>query len=174
MPLFLITGAGGTGKSEICRALKKRGYEAYDVDEDGLAHWQHNGTGYIHPKSSIRLEQRTAEFLAEHDWNVLRKDVEDLAHNAEGKIVFLCGSMGNEDELYDLFSVVFALYVDDEILKSRLANRTDNDWGKQKHELEQTLKYHHESFDKHRKRGDIVIDSNQPVESVVDAILSKV
>jgi dephospho-CoA kinase len=174
MSLFLITGAGGTGKSEICRELKKRGYVTYDVDEDGLARWQHNETRFIHPKSSIKLDQRTVEFLSEHDWNVPRREVEELAHTAEGKVVFLCGSMGNEDELYDLFTGVFALFVDDEILKSRLTIRTNNDWGKQKHELEQTLIYHHDSFAKHKKRGDIVIDTNQPIKEVVDEILSMV
>ena len=174
MSLFLVTGAGGTGKSETCRVLKKRGYEAYDVDEDGYARWQHNETGYIHPKSSIKIEQRTPEFLAEHDWNVPREAVEDLARKATSKHVFLCGSMGNEDELYDLFALVFALTVDEDTLKHRLMTRPDNNWGKQPHELEQTLQYHRESFAMHKQLGDIVIDTSQPAEVVVEEILSKI
>lgn len=174
MSLYFITGAGGTGKSEICRELKKRGYTTYDVDEDGLAHWQHTKTGFVHPKSSVKQEQRTVEFLAEHDWNVQRKDVEALTSDDANEKVFLCGSMGNEEELYDLFTKVFALYVDDDTLRHRLANRTDNNWGKQEHELEQTLDYHHYSFEMHKNRGDTVINTNRPIELVVDEILSKI
>ena len=85
--------------------------------------------------------------------------------------IFLCGSLGNEAELHDLFKAVFALYVDDKTLIHRLATRTTNDWGKQPHELEQTLKHHHKVYDKHRKLGDFIIDAAQPTERVVDEIL---
>ena|SRR3979411_2019789 len=107
--LFLISGTVGTGKSQVCHVLKERGYKAYDTDDDGLARWQHNETRYIHPKSSVKPEMCTAEFVDNHSWNVPREYVEDLAHKAEDYPVFVCGSVGNEEELHSLFKAVFAL-----------------------------------------------------------------
>lgn len=173
MALFLVGGTAGTGKSQVCFALKQRGYEAYDTDDDGLARWQHNQTGYIHPKSSVKPHQRTAEFLAEHSWSVPREHVEELARQASSKPIFICGSLANEDELHDLFEKVFALYVDDETLKHRLATRTTNDWGKQPHELQQTLEDHQKAYKNHEQKGDIIIDATKPLNAVVNDILAK-
>jgi len=173
MSLFLISGTAGTGKSQVCRVLKERGYEAYDTDDDGLARWQHNKTGFIHPKSSVKPEQRTAEFLAEHSWNVPREHVEELARKAAGRAIFLCGSLANEGQLHDLFAQVFALHVDDETLKHRLATRTTNDWGKQPQELEMTLAHHGRIYAQHEQRGDAIIDATRPLKEVVDDIISK-
>ena len=173
MSLFLISGTAGTGKSQVCRVLKAKGYEAYDTDDDGLARWQHKQTGYIHPKSSVKAHQRTPEFITEHDWNVPRKHVEELAREAANKPIFLCGSLANEAELHDLFATVFALYVDDETLKHRLATRTTNDWGKQPHELQQTLEHHHEIYKEHEQRKDSIIDASRSLDEVVNDILAR-
>jgi len=173
MPLFFITGSAGTGKTTVGRVLKTRGYEAYDVDEDGLAKWQHNQTGYIHPKSSVKREQRTPDFLANHSWNFPRQEAEVLAAKAENMPIFLCGALANEDELYDLFGGRFALYVDDEILAHRLATRTSGDWGKQPHELQHTLEHHSEAYEKYRRLGFIIVDATQPLESMVDYIIQE-
>lgn len=88
--------------------------------------------------------------------------------------MFVCGSLGNEGELHELFKAVFALYVDDDSLKERLTTRTTNDWGKQPHELEQTLRHHHNVYDSYRQLGDFVIDATQSPEKVVEVILAKV
>ena len=171
MPLFLITGTAGTGKSEVCQALKMRGYEAYDTDEDGLARWQHNKTGHIHPKSSVKAEQRTATFITEHSWNVPRVYFEDLINSSGDKPIFICGSLGNENKVRDLFKLVFALYVDEATLKQRLATRTSSDWGKQPHELEQTLRHHQAIYDRHKNLGDLIIDTSKSLNEVIDEIL---
>jgi hypothetical protein len=154
--------------------LKKMGYEAYDTDNDGLARWQNRLTGYIHPKSSVKPHQRTPEFLAEHDWNVPRQDVAELVKKADGKSVFVCGSLANETDLYDLFDGVFALHVNEETLAHRLKTRTTNDWGKQPHELEQTLQDHRVSYAEHECRGNAIVDATQPLDVVVSDILKMV
>lgn len=174
MALYLVSGTSGTGKSQVCRVLKERRYEAYDTDDDGLARWQHNETGYIHPKSSVKPHQRTAEFIANHSWNVPRQHVQELVARAATKPIFLCGSLGNEDDLHNLFTAVFALHVDDETLKYRLATRTTNDWGKQPHELQQTLSHHHRAYKRHEEKGDVIIDATKPLHEVADSILARV
>lgn len=174
MSLFLIAGSAGSGKSTVCRVLKERGFEAYDTDEDGLAKWQHNQTGYVHPKSSVKKEQRTPAFLAEHSWNVPRQEVEELAVRAEHKPIFLCGAIGNQDALRDLFAGIFMLYVDNETLLHRLATRTNNDWGSQPHERELTLQHNQYVYEAHKRLGSIIIDASRPVDAVADDIVEHV
>ncbi len=85
----------------------------------------------------------------------------------------MCGVTNNIDELRDLFSAVFALVLDDQTLKSRLASRTNNDWGKQPHELAQTLALQKEAAETYDKLGYITIDAGQSQDAVIDSILSK-
>lgn len=173
MALFLITGTSGTGKTRVCDLLKAKGIEAYDTDDDGLSRWQHNVTRYIHPKSSVKPHMRTAAFIAEHSWNVPRESLGELAEKAKDHPIFICGSIANEDEVRDLFAKIFALYIDDDELKHRLATRTSNDWGKQPHELAQSLAHHHRIYDNHRQHGDEIIDASQRPGNVMAQILKR-
>lgn len=173
MSLFFITGISGSGKSEVMEELKSRGYEAYGVDEDGIAHWHNNQTGFVYPKSSVKKEHRTPEFIQSHSWKMSRKIVKDLASKAKNKPIFLCGVAANENEVWGLFSDVFALAVDEDTLKRRIATRTDNDYGKSPHELEQILEWQNNTNEAYKKFGHIVIDATQPVEVVVDDILKR-
>lgn len=174
MALFFITGVSGSGKSGVTLGLRERGYEALDTDDDGLARWQHTKTGYIHPKSSVKSWQRTEEFITEHNWNVPREVVEDIAHKAKDKPIFICGTANNIAEIRDLFSATFALVIDEETLLHRLATRTNNDWGKQPHELEQTLAFQKDAMASYESLGYIMVDATQPVEIVISIILQKV
>lgn len=174
MPIYLITGISGSGKSTALEALRQRGLDAYDVDVAGpvTAKWHHNTTGYVHPKSSVKQEDRTPEFLANHSWKVPRQEVVDLAAQAGAKHVFIGGSIGNEDELQDLFAQVFALAISDDTLRHRLVTRTNNNWGKSAHELEQSLAINHELAEKYHRYGYTVIDASQPTNTVVAEVLS--
>lgn len=171
--MFFITGISGAGKSEVTLNLRQRGYEAYDTDDDALARWQNVETGYIHPKSSVKSEQRTEDFLKQHKWNVPREFVEEIARKADDKTIFICGVANNLSELSDLFDVVFALTIDEKTLISRLASRTNNDWGKQPHELQQTLEIQKQATDNYKQLGHVIIDATRPVKLVVDDILAK-
>jgi broad-specificity NMP kinase len=172
MPLFLLTGSAGTGKTTICQKLREKGYEAYDTDNDGLSKWQNIETGYIHPKSSVKDVERTPEFLKVHAWNIPRQDIEELHDKSTEKIIFLCGVLDNLTDVRDLFDGVFALFVDDETLKHRLDTRTSGDWGKQEHELEHTLENHHIVYDRYRELGAKVIDATKPIDLVVEDIVA--
>lgn len=173
MSVYLITGVAGTGKSTILEELVSRGYEAYGVDEHGFAHWHNNQTGYVYPKSSVKTHHRTPEFIKNHTWKISRKMVEDLVKKTEGRTVFLCGVASNDEEIWDLFTRIFALVLDEATLKHRLATRTTNDYGKTKHELEQTLEQVATSKDLYKKYNYIKIDATQPVNTIVDSILDE-
>ncbi len=174
MSLFFITGVSATGKSTLTHELRSRGYVAYDTDDDALSRWQHNQTGYIHPKSSVKADQRTEEFLAEHSWNVPREYIEKIADDAGDHEAFVCGVADNMAQLRDLFSGVFALIIDEATLRDRLANRTNNDWGKQPHELEQTLDVHKKALETYAKLGYTTIDATQSTAKVADDILARI
>lgn len=176
MPLYFITGISGSGKSTILEELRAHGYESYDVDEAGpvTAKWHNDKTGFVHPKSSIKKEDRTPEFLAEHSWKVSSSEVAELARQIGSKPVFLGGSIANEQEIRHLFDSIFALAADDKTLKYRLAHRATNDWGKNPHELEYTLAVNHELEERYRKFGYTVIDASQPLNIVLGSILARV
>ncbi len=172
MSLIYITGVSGTGKSTVWAELKNRGIEAYDVDEDGLARWQNNKTRYIHPKSSVKAHQRTQEFLANHSWNIPRNYVEKLNQRAKNKDIYLCGVVYNETELKDLFTKVIALSIDRNELIHRLKTRTNNNFGKSKHELKHVIERHKTVNQYYKSAGYLIIDSNRPLKQVINDILN--
>ena len=174
MALFFITGSAGSGKSHVTKELRARGYDAFDTDDDALARWQHKHTGYIHPKSSVKPEMRTPEFLAAHDWNVPREYIETIAENAHDKPVFILGVANNYNVLRDLFALTLALHIDDETMVQRLQTRTNNNWGKQPHELQQSLDAHQGAEERWHKLGYTIIDATQPLDRVVDHIINVV
>lgn len=173
MSLYYITGQAGTGKSAVCKELRQRGFQAHDSD-DNLARWVNKDTGFVHPKSSVKPEQRNSAFLSEHDWRIPRPAVAELAKQAGNEVVVLCGVGGNEAEIFDLFRAAFALVIDNETMRHRLTTRTNNNWGQQPHELAMTLSWQNQALDDYKKYGHIIVDATQPLALVVDEIVSTV
>jgi len=171
MPLFLVTGLPGSGKSTLCAELKARGYEAYDGDEDGLAKW-YDGKGRAIDEE--RYRDRSPEFLRQHSRDISRETVEGLTAKARNRSIFLCGDPENEVELNDLFEEVFALVLDDATRNHRLVTRTNNQWGKLPHEREYSVAYGRKWEEIRQQLGYTSIDSTQPTKLIADQILAKI
>jgi dephospho-CoA kinase len=171
MPLFLITGLPGSGKSTVKAELRSRGYEAYDGDEDGLARWFNIKTGLAVKEEEDRV--RTPEFLRTHSRDIERATIEELATKAVDQSVFLSADPENETELNDLFSEVFALIIDDKTRNHRLTTRTNNQWGKLPHEIAYSEAYGKKWEDIRRQFGYITLDATQPTPDIVDQILER-
>ncbi len=171
MPLFLVTGLPGSGKSAVNAELKSRGYESYDGDEDHLARWYNDETGQ---EVEAGIEDCTPEFLSKHSRSISRKVVEELALKAKTKPVFLCGDPENEENLNDLFSKVFALIIDEKTREYRLTARTNNVWGKRPHEREYSAAFGKKWKDICLRLKYTHIDSSQPTKNIVDQILKEV
>lgn len=170
MPLFLITGLPGTGKSTVCAELKARNLEAYDADEDHLAHWFDIAGN---PVREID-EQRTPEFVAVHTRDIARQTIEDLAAQAANQPIFICGNPENEEELSDLFVMRFALVLDEVMRQNRLDTRTNNNWGKLPHEREYDLLHIDTAFKRYATTGYSTIDAAQPTAQIVDLLVSQI
>lgn len=156
--------------------LSRRGTRAHDTDEHEIAQWVNKITGEITPL--IADAHRTPEFLAQNDWTADPERVRQLAKEGETRNVFLCGFIGNEDEVWRFFEKVFLLSIDEATMRHReatmrhrLLTRSAHDFGKKPHELGLLLAWN-EAVDEHYlRRGAIVIDATKPSPSVVDEIL---
>lgn len=160
---YLIEGVSGTGKTSVCRELRRRGYAAFNGDRDLRRHTDPS-TG-----EPLRKFASPAQRHANNFWDVDK--VRRLAANQDDEVTFFCGGSRNFSEFIDVFDQVFVLDVDVDTLNERLDQRPDDDWGKSQSERELILRLHATQED--LPRG-IVIDAAQPLSAVVDDILRRV
>ena len=169
MPLILVTGIPGAGKSSVLAELRSRGYEAYGADEDHWARWEDRKTHEVVALITT-AEMRTEQWRARHVWRASRSEIEELAKRAAEAPIFLCGYVTNEDDIWDLFSQHIHLNIDEATLRQRIASRTDNDFGKSDRELAEILERHADAADAYEKADVIVIDATQSIKLVVDDV----
>ena len=167
-----ITGVSGTGKSTVRVELARRGYQSFDTDEDGIAGWRLRTTGeeVYDPGAG----NHPATWLQDHCWTINRARVEQLALMARDQMVFLCGSVENEDEVWELFDIVICLVLDESTLRERLATRTTNKFGKAPAELNAILGWNRTIEASYRELGALVVNADQAPTAVVDQVLVNV
>src|SRR3989344_296249 len=157
--IYLIEGISGTGKTTVCQELQKRGYRAVEADED-IAH-------YAEPKTGLPTNEKVPD-----NW-IWNKEKFNKAIEQEGdKPIFICGGAMNQEDFKHHFNKGFTLHIDDETLKYRLLNRTNNDFGKKPNELALQLEWNKGAVKYSKERGTILIDAIKPASDVVDEILS--
>ncbi len=170
MPLIYVTGISGAGKSAVCNELNRRGHEAHDTDQDENAVWVNRTTGEVTAVADAADRSRPG-WLRDQEWRVVPSKVQALVGRADDRLVFLCGSTANEDEVWHLFSRVIYLAIDEQTLRDRLASRTSNDFGKAPEELEAILAWHKVGEADYRRWGAAVVDATLPLHDVVDQVL---
>ena len=95
--------------------MHRRGYEAHDTDQDENAVWVNRTTGEVTAVAGAADRSRPG-WLDDQEWRVVPSKVQALAGRAEDRLVFLCGSTANEDEVWHLFSRVIYLAIDEQTL----------------------------------------------------------
>ncbi len=155
---YLIEGVSGTGKTSVCRELRRRGCHSINGDIE-LAYRGDPKTG--EPVDGLAHEH--------HIWNVdkVRALAADQSHAAS----FFCGGSRNFSSFIDLFDEVFVLNVDLDTLNQRLAGRPEDEFGGNPSERELIARLHATKEDV--PKGGVVIDATAPVERVVDEILER-
>jgi hypothetical protein len=174
VPLVYVTGISGSGKSTVLQELRRRGYEALGVDEDGYGRWLDRRTGEerTYPVESETLDPH--DWYAHHEWVL---DVDRIAElkrhvDRDGILVFLCGVAAGDSEAWESFDVVCALVIDEATIRARIELRDDSWYGKRQHELDQVLAWNVGYADTYRGFGAVIIDATKPLPVVVDAVIA--
>jgi hypothetical protein len=170
MALIYITGISGAGKSTVRAELVRRGYPAYDTDEGGLARWFENasGTEVSMPEDPGR---RDDDWFANYTYRLPPETVRRIAAEVD-EVGFVCGVVGNDNEIWDLFAAVINLSIPADLLRKRLAGRVDA-FGASADELERVLGWQARVDRDNSQYGAVMIDASGPVEVVVDELLAE-
>jgi hypothetical protein len=153
--------------------LQARGYRAPGVDEEGYGEWVDRRTGMIVPFPHHDKHLDFHDWYKRHEWQLSPTKIARLRRRADREEVptFLCGSASGEAKVLHLFDRVIALIIDEDTIRYRLANRTDNQFGKTPAELSVVLRLHATFEDTMKKHGALTLDATQPLAEVVDEIL---
>ena len=154
---YLVEGVSGTGKTSVCRELRRRGFHAINGDTD-LAYQGDPTTG--EPTDGPPSHWR-------HLWHVDR--VGELVADRGEPLTFFCGGSRNFAQFQHLFDGVFVLEVDVDTLHQRLDQRPDDEFGAQPSERALILRLHRTGEDS--PEDAIPIDATAPLAHVVDEIL---
>lgn len=170
MGVYYVTGIAGSGKTTVCNELKNRGFTAFDTDDFGR--WKNKETGKRITRPAVVDDP---EWHDQNQWKLRYARIRQmLAEHADMGDVFLCGTSSNEQKLIKMADRVICLTVDRQVLVERLLERKNSDFGKSPIELGVVVGWHMSLQESHRQRGAIMIDSQQPVDEVVDEILKTV
>jgi len=169
MNAVMITGMSGAGKSTIAAVLARRGLVSIDADDDPVL------ARSVDPAGNVVEDPAVPDFawLARHSWAWNPTRLDTLIRAAAPATLYVCGGAANELELADRFTQVFLLEMDEPTMLARLdAPSRDNDWGRIGDTREYLRRRRPEYQDRLRAFGAIPIDARQPLDHVVDAILS--
>jgi broad-specificity NMP kinase len=169
MKKIYITGVSGTGKTTIAKELEKKGFYVISIDEvPNLCIWINKET----KEKVIKEVELNKDFINTHDWVC---DVEYLQKLIDTGIspIFVLGLPSNQNELINLFDKVLLLQCKPETFISRIENRTDNDFGKDKSAQEVILSWYKNFEQETLKKGAISISVEESLDEVVDNILKQ-
>jgi gluconate kinase len=152
---YLVEGLSGAGKSSVYEELIRRGYKAVSTDRA----WKY----YADPDTGLRGGPRHSDNSM---WDQQRA-VSEL-ESPEPEVLFVCGSSRNRDRFLPYFTKIFNLRIDEDTMRRRLQERTNNDFGKQPEEAELMLRLNRSD---EKPAGAIDIDATQPLHHVVDELL---
>ena len=151
---YLVEGLSGAGKSSVYEELIRRGYMAISTDRA----WKYHANPDTGPGRPIHHDNSM--------WDQ-QKAVSEL-ESPEPEVLFVCGSSRNRDRFLAYFTKIFNLRIDDDTMRRRLQERTNNEFGKQPGEIELMLRLNRSD---EKPAGAIDVDATQPLDQVVDELL---
>lgn len=151
MKPILLTGMSGTGKSSVIAELRKRSFNAIDMDEPGWSLIDLDGNQLLNEKKL--------------------QNVIDAAGNTP---LFISGCAENQVKFYSQFSHIILLSAPFEILEQRLRTRSNNSYGKRKIELDEVLTYLETVEPLLRLGATCEIITTIPLDQVVEEVLTQI
>ncbi|WIB60164.1 nucleoside kinase [Curtobacterium sp. MCLR17_007] len=159
----LVEGVSGSGKSSVCRELRRRGHDAVDGDRE-LAYQGDPVTGRV-------VDGVTGTDVHRHHlWDVGR--VRALVADDATPVTFFCGGSRNVGAFIDLFDTVFVLTIDLDTLRSRLDQRAADDWAGRGRTAERAMVEELHASGADTPAG-TPVDATRPLHVVVDEILRR-
>lgn len=139
----------------------------YDVDVDGLARWFEDRSGVEVGMPAYRGDT----WFAEHTYRLPVETVRRIAGEVGDGVGFVCGTVGNDGQIWELFDAVISLSVDAATLRQRLVGRRGA-FGSEGAELERVLAWHSRVDEDNAGYGAVLVDGSGPVEEVADRVLA--
>jgi AAA domain len=146
----LLTGMSGTGKSMLVREIRRRGYAAYDGDDDGFSE----------PRADGRWGWRADAVAAL------------LAQIPDGDLLFFAGC--SEEQIEMPFDYRVVLTVPEDEIVTRLGTRTSDAYGRNPAERPQVLADLAHVEPLLRRSADLVLSTTAPVTEVADRLLAHI
>ena len=143
MVRVLITGMSGTGKSTLLAGLAAYGLATLDTDDDG---WT----------------------LADARWDLPRM----IAHLEAHDTIAVSGTVENQGEIADWFDHVVLLSAPLPIILDRVAQRTNNPYGRSEADRAEIAAYVLTVEPLLRRSATLELDATQPTESTLAAVLA--
>ncbi|MBT4857264.1 AAA family ATPase [Candidatus Uhrbacteria bacterium] len=166
---ILITGIAASGKTTVCKELKRLGYNAVDIERiEGMFTKVVRSTGepYTGPdKNSIAVVKRT-------DWICDKTKLTTFLNDQEG-IIFCGGVAANIEEIIPLFKKVILLTAGRETIGERLQTRTGTGFGKDPEVQEMILGQIDSVNQDIVSNGAVTVDTDRPLNEVTEEILGK-
>jgi shikimate kinase len=151
MQRILLTGVSGVGKSTVAARLSELGYKAVDTDYGGFSVDDEDGGRH---------------------WDVDR--ISGLLATEDVDVLFVVGSDDSQGLFYRDFDQIVLLSAPREVMVERLASRTNNPFGKRPGELAKVFADVDTYEPMMRRSATHEIDTSNPLDRVVDEILSLV
>lgn len=156
MPVILVTGMSGVGKSSALDRLEQLGYRVVDTDVGG---W-------------IEERARPDGTGVEAQWREDRIDALITAHERSGEPLFIAGTVCNQGRFYSRFDEVVLLSAPLDVMLDRIAGRDTNPFGKTAGERDRIIADTAEIEPLLRSSATVEIDTREPLPGVVDRLVA--
>lgn len=168
--LVFITGISTSGKSTMAKELPKRGYEAHDLEHNGISAWFNKETGTRDAEFG-QVPERTKEWMDAHEWRVSIDWVNNISKKAANKTIFFCGGGANEKDIIAKCDKIIWLSTDEGTIKKRVSIPRDHTYGTKPHELAAAIEGNSQKEKEYEQMGAVMIDARQSLDSVIKDIL---